>query len=275
MPYWRRAYVRQPRCRLTSGGLAARRHAHPGLVLLIIAGAQLMVVLDGTIVNIALPSMGRYFNKSQTDMTWALNAYTLAFGGMLLLGGRSGDILGRRRMFMVGLTLFTLGSFGAGLATNFTLLLVGRVVQGLGGAISAPNRAVADRQRVRGGTRPDPRLRRLRSSLRSRRCARPAARRHPDQLLHLALGAVRQRPDRHPVDHWCVLLRPPERAPRGSLRLRRLASLGGRARRRRLRVHPRREHQLGQHPDVPRLRCGDRAADRRSCSTNCAAPPTR
>jgi EmrB/QacA subfamily drug resistance transporter len=107
-------------------------------VLLIIAGAQLMVVLDGTIVNIALPSMGSYFNKSQTDMTWALNAYTLAFGGMLLLGGRSGDILGRRRMFIVGLTLFTIGSFGAGIAGNFTLLLLGRVVQGLGGAIAAP-----------------------------------------------------------------------------------------------------------------------------------------
>ena len=122
----------------THGELSARRAAHPGLVLLIIAGAQLMVVLDGTIVNIALPSMGHYFNKSQTDMTWALNAYTLAFGGMLLLGGRSGDILGRRRMFMVGLTLFTIGSFSAGLATNFSELLIGRVVQGLGGAISAP-----------------------------------------------------------------------------------------------------------------------------------------
>src|SRR3954470_22498377 len=101
----------------TAGERGARRAAHPGLILLVIAGAQLMVVLDGTIVNIALPSMGHYFNKSQTDMTWALNAYTLAFGGMLLLGGRSGDILGRRRMFMVGLTLFTIGSFSAGLAT--------------------------------------------------------------------------------------------------------------------------------------------------------------
>ena len=70
-----------------------------------------MVVLDATIVNIALPSMGDYFHKTQTDMTWALNAYTLAFGGLLLLGGRAGDILGRRRMFIVGLALFTLGSF--------------------------------------------------------------------------------------------------------------------------------------------------------------------
>ncbi|MCW2498170.1 MFS transporter [Jatrophihabitans sp.] len=121
-----------------SDSTGARRAAHPALVLLIIAGAQLMVVLDGTIVNIALPSMGRYFNKSQTDMTWALNAYTLAFGGLLLLGGRSGDILGRRRMFMVGLGLFTVGSFAAGVSGDFSFLLAGRVVQGLGGAIAAP-----------------------------------------------------------------------------------------------------------------------------------------
>ena len=122
----------------TSGSSGARRHAHPALVLLIIAGAQLMVVLDGTIVNIALPSMGRYFDRSQTDMTWALNAYSLAFGGLLLLGGRMGDILGRRRMFIVGLGLFTFGSFLAGIASSFGLLLTGRVIQGVGGAIASP-----------------------------------------------------------------------------------------------------------------------------------------
>jgi EmrB/QacA subfamily drug resistance transporter len=120
------------------GHRGARRHAHPALVLLIIAGAQLMVVLDGTIVNIALPSMGAYFDKDQTSMTWALNAYTLAFGGLLLLGGRSGDILGRRRMFIVGLSLFTAGSFLAGISSTFPELLVGRVIQGIGGAIAAP-----------------------------------------------------------------------------------------------------------------------------------------
>ena len=120
------------------GTRGARRLAHPALILLIIAGAQLMVVLDGTIVNIALPSMGHYFDKSQTDMTWALNAYSLAFGGLLLLGGRAGDILGRRRMFIIGLGLFTTGSFLAGIAPNFALLLTGRVVQGLGGAIASP-----------------------------------------------------------------------------------------------------------------------------------------
>jgi EmrB/QacA subfamily drug resistance transporter len=121
-----------------TGLRGARRAAHPALVLLVIAGAQMMVVLDGTIVNIALPSMGKYFDKSQTDMTWALNAYTLAFGGLLLLGGRMGDILGRRRMFIVGLGLFTIGSFAAGVAANFPLLLAGRAVQGIGGAIASP-----------------------------------------------------------------------------------------------------------------------------------------
>lgn len=124
----------RPPTRTTS----ARRTAHPGLILLLIAGAQLMVVLDGTIVNIALPTMGDYFNKSQTSMTWALNAYTLAFGGLLLLGGRSGDLFGRRRMFIVGLALFTLGSFLGGIANSFQFLLIGRVVQGLGGAIASP-----------------------------------------------------------------------------------------------------------------------------------------
>jgi len=117
---------------------SARRATHKTLLLFLIAGAQLMVVLDSTIVNIALPSMGRYFDKSQTDMTWTINAYTLAFGGLLLLGGRAADILGRRQMFILGLGLFSLGSLLAGLATSFEVLLAGRVVQGIGGAIAAP-----------------------------------------------------------------------------------------------------------------------------------------
>jgi MFS family permease len=115
---------------------AARRMVHPALILLIIASAQPMIVLDGTIVNIALPHMGVYFHKSQADMTWAINAYTLAFGGLLLLGGRAGDGLGRRRMFIFGLGLFSLGSLLGGVATTFPLLLGGRVVQGMGGAIA-------------------------------------------------------------------------------------------------------------------------------------------
>ena len=134
----------------------ARRSAHPTLVLLLIAGAQLMVILDATIVNIALPTMGEYFDKNQTSMTWALNAYTLTFGGLLLLGGRSGDILGRRRMFIIGLALFTLGSLLGGLATTYAFLLFGRVIQGVGGAIASPtalslitNAFAAGRERTR------------------------------------------------------------------------------------------------------------------------------
>ncbi|HVQ95081.1 MAG TPA: MFS transporter [Mycobacteriales bacterium] len=121
-----------------AGRPAARRRVHPALTLLIIAGAQLMIVLDTTIVNIALPHMGEYFHKNQTDMTWAINAYTLAFGGLLLLGGRAADILGRRRMFIIGLALFALGSLLGGLATTFPLLLGGRAIQGIGGAIASP-----------------------------------------------------------------------------------------------------------------------------------------
>jgi EmrB/QacA subfamily drug resistance transporter len=128
----------QTTSRATPGERGARRSAHPALVLLIIAGAQLMVVLDATIVNVALPTMSHHFDKSQVDMTWAINAYSLAFGGLLLLGGRSGDILGKRRMFTIGLGLFTLGSLLAGIAPSFGLLLTGRVVQGLGGAIASP-----------------------------------------------------------------------------------------------------------------------------------------
>ncbi len=112
--------------------------AHPAIMLTLIAGAQLMVVLDATIVNIALPSMARYFGRSQTDMTWALNAYTLAFGGLLLIGGRAGDILGRRQMFILGLSLFSIGSLLGGLAPTYELLLAGRVLQGVGAAIAAP-----------------------------------------------------------------------------------------------------------------------------------------
>lgn len=116
----------------------SRRAVHPVLLLLLIAGAQLMVVLDATIVNIALPAIGRHFDKTQTDTTWVINAYTLAFGGLLLLGGRAADILGRRQMFILGLGLFSLGSFLGGVAPSFDLVLVGRVIQGVGGAIAAP-----------------------------------------------------------------------------------------------------------------------------------------
>src|SRR5918999_785276 len=90
---------------------SARRGHRPALALAVIAASQLMVVLDATIVNIALPQVQQALGFSTTDLSWVLNAYTLTFGGLLLLGGRAGDILGRRRMFIAGILVFTLASF--------------------------------------------------------------------------------------------------------------------------------------------------------------------
>jgi EmrB/QacA subfamily drug resistance transporter len=117
---------------------AARRGHHPALALTIIAASQLMVVLDATIVNIALPQIQQALNFSTTSLSWVLNAYTLTFGGLLLLGGRAGDILGRRRVFIAGILVFTLASLLGGLATSAGWLLAARALQGVGGAIAAP-----------------------------------------------------------------------------------------------------------------------------------------
>ena len=108
------------------------------IALLVIAFAQLMVVLDTTIVNVALPSIQHALNFNATDLEWVVNGYSLAFGGLLLLGGRAGDLFGRRRMFIAGVLLFGAGSFAGGLATTSTWLIVARVIQGGGGAIVAP-----------------------------------------------------------------------------------------------------------------------------------------
>jgi MFS family permease len=116
----------------------ARRGVHPGLALAVIAGAQLMVVLDATIVNIALPHIQSALHFSTTGLSWVLNAYTLTFGGLLLLGGRAGDILGRRRVFITGILLFSLASLLGGLATSSGWLLAARALQGVGGAIASP-----------------------------------------------------------------------------------------------------------------------------------------
>ena len=103
-----------------------------------IATAQLMVVLDATIVNVALPHIQDALHFSGSNLEWVVNAYTLAFGGLLLLGGRSGDLLGRRRIFIFGIALFTIASLLGGLATNQEWLLTARVLQGIGGAFAAP-----------------------------------------------------------------------------------------------------------------------------------------
>src|SRR5215471_9097456 len=109
-----------------------------GLALAVIATAQLMVVLDATIVNVALPHIQTALGFSGSGLEWVVNAYALTFGGLLLLGGRAGDILGRRRVFITGIILFSAASLFGGLATSQAWLLAARALQGVGGAIVAP-----------------------------------------------------------------------------------------------------------------------------------------
>src|ERR1700755_3227063 len=109
-----------------------------GLALMVIATAQLMVVLDATIVNVALPHIQQALGFSGSGLEWVVNAYAVTFGGLLLLGGRAGDILGRRRVFIFGLLLFSAASLFGGFATSQAWLLTARGVQGVGGAVIAP-----------------------------------------------------------------------------------------------------------------------------------------
>ncbi|MDX6316220.1 MAG: hypothetical protein QOF44_5684, partial [Streptomyces sp.] len=122
----------------TSTQKTAERTGRNGAALAVIASCQLMVVLDITIVNIALPHIQTALNFSTTGLSWVLNAYTLTFGGLLLLGGRAGDILGRRRVFIFGVLLFALASLLGGFAQNSGELLAARALQGVGGAIASP-----------------------------------------------------------------------------------------------------------------------------------------
>ena len=108
------------------------------IALALLCVAQFMVILDASIVNVALPTIGTSLHFSQDNLSWVVNAYVLTFGGFLLLGGRMADLLGRRRMFMGGLILFALASLAGGLATNESQLIAARAVQGLGAAILSP-----------------------------------------------------------------------------------------------------------------------------------------
>jgi EmrB/QacA subfamily drug resistance transporter len=112
--------------------------ANRWLVLVIVCLAQFMVVLDATVVNVALPSIQRDLGFSAADLQWVINSYTLMFGGFLLLGGRAGDLFGRRKLFLAGVAIFAFASLLNGLATSDTWLVVSRGLQGLGGALVSP-----------------------------------------------------------------------------------------------------------------------------------------
>src|SRR5579864_2009076 len=105
------------------------------LALIVLCLGVLMIVLDTTIVNVALPSIRTDLGFTETSLVWVVNAYMLTFGGFLLLGGRLGDLFGHRRLFLLGITLFTTASLACGLSNTQVLLVAARAVQGLGGAV--------------------------------------------------------------------------------------------------------------------------------------------
>ena len=115
-----------------------RTATNPWVVLVLICLAQFMVVLDATIVNVALPSIQSDLHLSDSGLQWIINAYTLVFGGFLLLGGRLGDLLGRKRLFLIGLVIFTGASLLDGLAGSEGVLIGARALQGLGAALISP-----------------------------------------------------------------------------------------------------------------------------------------
>jgi MFS family permease len=110
-------------------------HRRRWLALLLLCLGVLMIVLDTTIVNVALPSIRADLGFTETSLVWVVNAYMLTFGGFLLLGGRLGDLYGHRRLFVVGIVLFTLASLGCGVAPTQAVLIAARALQGLGGAV--------------------------------------------------------------------------------------------------------------------------------------------
>src|SRR3954466_11202995 len=124
----------------TSAGVDSRPafRVNPNAVLAVVAVAQFMVILDSTVVNVALPTIRLDLGFSEQSLSWILNAYTLMFGGFLLLGGRAADRLGRRRLFVAGIALFSGASLICGLAQSEGMLLVARGAQGLGGAMVSP-----------------------------------------------------------------------------------------------------------------------------------------
>src|ERR1700722_18257905 len=125
--------------RESAGRSVRSRLAHPSVLLFVILTAQLMVVLDTTIVNVALPHIQDSLGFSTGGLSWVINAYILTFGGFLLLGARAGDLFGRRRVFLVGIAIFTVSSMLGGIATSSWMLLAARALQGLGAALAAPS----------------------------------------------------------------------------------------------------------------------------------------
>ncbi|MDE3070577.1 MAG: MFS transporter, partial [Acidobacteriota bacterium] len=129
------ATLNQPDSETASAESGRRRRRWIALVVLCLG--QLMMVLDATIVNVALPSIQRDLHFTQSNLTWVIDGYLITFGGVLLLAGRMGDLVGRRRVFLAGLTLFTLASVLCGVAASQTMLIAARLLQGVGGGVAS------------------------------------------------------------------------------------------------------------------------------------------
>jgi len=169
---------------------------NPNLILALILGAYLMIILDTSIVITALPSIHRSLHYSATGLSWVQNAYTLTFGGLLLLGARAGDLLGRRRLFSIGIGLFTSASIVGGLAPTAAVLLLARSLQGVGAAMAASRRARAPHHELSRGTGANARDRPLQCRRGRRWQPRAPARRHAHRMGVLAPGPLHQRPGR-------------------------------------------------------------------------------
>lgn len=121
-----------------SGGPAAGALRHPGAALALLSLSQLLIALDATIVFVALDSMGRHLGMGAQQLQWVISAYSVAFGGCLLLGGRCADLLGRRRMYVAGMALFGLASLAGGFAGHSWQLVMARAGQGVAAALLFP-----------------------------------------------------------------------------------------------------------------------------------------
>ena len=168
---------------------ADQLHAKRWLVLILLGVAQLMVTLDVTIVNIALPAAQKALHFSAENRQWAVTAYALSFGSLLLLGGKLGDLFGRKRTFVAGLACFAVASAIGGLAQSFAALIAARALQGVR-RVACPVGAVAPDADLPVLPRPSEGLWHLHRDRRQRRVARPAARRHLDAGPLVALVPV-------------------------------------------------------------------------------------
>ena len=180
-----------------ASGRTGARGGRRGAALLVIATAQLMVVLDATVVYVALPHIQRGLGFSSSGLEWVVNAYALTFGGLLLLGGRAGDLLGRRRMFVAGLLLFSAASLAGGFATSPAWLLDRPCRAGRRRRGRRAHRARADRDHVPRRACAQPGDGRIRLDERGGRRAWTGRGRTARHVRLLALGAVRQRADRY------------------------------------------------------------------------------